>query len=104
MNSISYVLVCTGIWCAYIESMTMKYYDDIGYRKGSQGNLACSDKAAALLSVLKTQCAWCNRMTKDEVAYGIPFAEKDLTASHGICKDCYKDMMKSDEGGESDNA
>ena len=65
---------------------TMKYYDDIGYRKGPY--LACSDKAAALL----TQCAWCNRMTQDGIAYGL-VVEKDLTASHGICETCSVEVM-----------
>ena len=80
----------------------MKYYDDIGYRKGNGGNLACSEKAAALLS----QCAWCNRMTQDGIAYG-PVVEKDLTASYGICEDCfnsYFDVHEEMTDEESDNA
>jgi len=49
---------------------------------------------------LKTQCAWCNRMTQDGTAYGIPLAEKLLDASHGICEDCTVEMLKNDEGGQ----
>ncbi len=49
--------------------------------------------------MLKTQCAWCNRMTTDGVAYGL-ILKKDLDASHGICEDCTVVMMKSDEGGQ----
>lgn len=66
----------------------MKYYDDIGYRKGS--NLACSDKAAALLS-LRKQCAWC----LIDLDTGIRLTYKDLDASHEICDSCLVEMLKN---------
>ena len=78
----------------------MKYYDDIGYRKGSQGNLACSEKAAALL----TQCAWCNRMMQDGKVINDKCWDsecrskahvKNLDASHGICETCFVEVMNN---------